>query len=177
LSIRSKENKRETWPFSHGVIPLLILAKSDNFMHRYMDYMIVKSDNMKATTVFKLLALTLIFVFIIGPTTAATSGQEALIAGYIKSSMSNHANIINPNLSVFTDTSAKPIFEKNLSQFVTAEQGCSKCALKNATKTWNSVLGDQYNSVITAEYSKKFSGFYFGAAAGAPAGGGGGCCG
>jgi hypothetical protein len=176
LSIRSKENKRETWPFSHGVIPLLILAKSDNFMHRYMDYMIVKSDNMKATTVFKLLALTLIFVFIIGPTTAATSGQEALIAGYIKSSMSTSFGIspIKPStyngINLSPDAYPKPAW-------VASEKFCSACALKNVTNGENSVLMGDYASVLNKQYSKQFTGFFFGSAAGAPAGGGGGCCG
>ena len=171
--------------FSHGVLTLIILAKSGNFKHRCINKIMVKRDNMKATTVFKLLALTLVFVFIIGPTAATTieSQKSALISGY-KMGPSTYANSINPDLNVFGNISVikpNPVsdpYQTNLWQALPksttglpgSDTFCSPCALKNATKTFNSVLTDNYKNY-------KYSSFYFGASAGAGAGSGGGCCG
>lgn len=131
-----------------------------------------KGDNMKITTGLKLLALTLIFVFIIGPTTASTGDKSSLLSGY-QSSFGN--SMIKPStydgINLSLNTNPKPAW-------VTSEKFCSTCALKNATKTWDSVLSDDVASVINKQYSKKFSGFFFGGAGGSGgAGGGGGCCG
>jgi hypothetical protein len=169
--------------FSHGVLTFIILAKSGNFKHQYMDNIVPKSDNMKATTVFKLLALSL--VSIIGPTTATTydSGKAALISGY-KMGSSTYANSINPDLNVFGNISVikpSPVsdpYQTDLWQALPksdtglpgSDTFCSPCALKNATKTFNSVLTDNYKNY-------KYASFYFGASAGAGASGGSGCCG
>lgn len=106
---------------------------------------------MKTTPAIKVLAIFLVLIFIVVPTTASTTfdaGKAAIISGYKSSSSSTYAN-------VFTDLTGKPHLKSDLIS-----------AYKNANKNVDSVLTQQYN--------KSLSGFFFGGGGGASAGCGGG---
>lgn len=137
---------------------------------------------METTTALKLLAITLVFIFIIGPTTASPkfaltgfeSGKSAIIAEYKSSSTLS----LSPNLKpdwvtsdpkVLFDSAKSDLHEKNLwKAFPDFVPYCSTCAFKNSTENFESMWMQNYES--------KFKGFYFGGGAAGTAGGGSGCC-
>ncbi|MDD1706900.1 MAG: hypothetical protein LUO81_01695 [Methanoregulaceae archaeon] len=106
---------------------------------------------MKTTSVSVLLAITLVLVFIVVPTTASTAfdaGKAAIISGYKSSSSSTYTNLL-------TDLTVKPLLKSDLIS-----------TYQNANKNTYSVLTEQYKISL--------SGFFFGGAGEAAGGGGGG---
>ena len=101
---------------------------------------------MKTTSVSILIAITLILVFIVVPTTASTTfdaGKAAIISGYKSSSSNTYANIL-------TDLTVKPHLKSDL---INAYQNANRNA----------------DSVLTEQYKISLSGFFFGGAGGAGA--------
>jgi hypothetical protein len=136
------------------------------------------SDLMKTTTVLKLLAISLILIFSIGPTTASKydSLVSAKLSAYTSSSRYTllEPQIAKPDLDLIPDLSLKPksnrVFEKDLWQSIpTTGPYSSTCGFNNATRSFVNIIKEEYNS--------PFSKFYFGGGAGGGGGGGGGCCG
>ena len=91
---------------------------------------------MKTITTFKLLAIILVFIFIIGPATASKgfdAGKSAILSEYISSSgyskfiSSDYGSIVKPDFSVISNPSMKP----NLNLF------------KNIPLSWDSAFIDQ----------------------------------
>ena len=141
----------------------------------------------------KLLAVTLVFIFIIGPATAGVFDQlEGRIQekSYSQESMkllafksSDQYSLLEhkfakPGVNVFADSSliAKSeivefdLFEKNLWEVLPATgPHCSTCGFNNATKSFVSILSEEYKSPMSK--------FYFGGAGGGGGSAGGGCCG
>jgi len=168
-------------------------------MRHDMDYSVLKGDNMK-TTVMKLLAMSLVFVFIVVPATvSAGTVKDTLISQYKNSSA---GLFVQPNQ--IPDWAEAPVYSGfdpgAWKRFPESDQFCSACSVKNATKKWNSLMLEQYTSPDTFPKSdktysaamfknaenpwdsvidKKYTnGMFFGGAgggAGAPSGGG--CCG
>jgi hypothetical protein len=133
---------------------------------------------MKTTTVLKLLAISLVLIFIIGPTTASKydSLVSAKLSAYTSSSGYTllEPQIAKPDLDPIADLSLKPksnqVFEKELWQSVpTTGPYCSTCDFNNATRSFVNIFREEYKSTLSK--------FYFGGAAGTGGGGGGGCCG
>ncbi len=148
---------------------------------------------MKSTSVRMVLAISLVFIFIIGPATAGVFDQlEGSIQekSYLRESAkvlafksSDQYSLLEykfaKHVDGFADSSliAKSdivefdLFEKNLwTVLPAAGPHCSSCGFNNATRS--------FGSVFTEEYKTSLSKFYFGAAGGGGApGGGGGCCG
>lgn len=155
---------------------------------------------MKTVPVPKLLAISLAFIFVIGPAAAGVFDQlegvvqnktytreSAKLSGYTSSALysplePHHAKI---DLDRFVDNSIQPkaelatfnLFDKNLWQSIPASGPyCSTCASNNATKTWKSVMLDNYDTAFIKKYKTTTSMFAGGGGAGG-APGGGGCCG
>lgn len=136
---------------------------------------------MKTTTILKVFAICLVFVFTMGPPAAAAgvSGKAAIISGYQGSSgysqivPSAFAGMVKPDLDRYIDTRAEPSPKTDW----TAGEVCNTCAVRNASKTWQSVMMGDFRSVMKEKYGKDLSGYYFGGGAGGGGAGGGGCCG
>ncbi|MDD1707122.1 MAG: hypothetical protein LUO81_02890 [Methanoregulaceae archaeon] len=127
---------------------------------------------MKTTTALKLLAITLILIFIVGPTTAsAATGKAAILEGYKSSSSISSSNNIKPDWAKLDlPVATFETYEKDLWQSLPATGPyCSSCAIKNATRAYNSLMKEDYFA-----YSP-LSGFFFGGG-GFDGGGGGACC-
>jgi hypothetical protein len=148
---------------------------------------------MKITTVLKLLAISLVFIFLTGPAAAGVfdqldgliqekyySRESTRLSGYMSSTQYSllEPQFAKPDLDVFADTSVKPrsdlakidLIEKDLWQSLpTSGPYCPTCGFNNATKS--------FGSIFTEEYKSPLSKFYFGGAGAGGAPGGGGCCG
>jgi hypothetical protein len=128
---------------------------------------------MKTTTAWKVLAICLVFIFIIGPTTALTgfSGKAAIIDGYKSSSgysLDIYAGVVKPNPQMYIEPTFKP---SALTPYPKPDWAfCSECAFKNSTRSFSDVFLENYTS-------PKASFYFGGGVGGASAGGGGGCCG
>ena len=127
---------------------------------------------MKTTTALKLLAITLILIFIVGPTTAlAATGKAAILEGYKSSSSISSSNNIKPDWAKLDlPTATFDVYKKDLWQSLPATGPfCSTCATKNATRAYNTIMsGNLFKN-------SPLSGFFFGGG-GFDGGGGGACC-
>lgn len=152
-----------------------------------------EGDRMKTISLQKLLAFSLVFIFIIGPATAGvfdqlegriqekTYSRESVKLSSFKSS--SHYSLLEPKFTKYgldelaeyiitpkSDIVTVNLFEKDLWQVLPATgPHCSSCGFNNATRS--------FGSIFMEEYEMPSAKFYFGGSGGGGAPGGGGCCG
>jgi hypothetical protein len=167
-------------------------VQTNEFMWFDTNDLLSNGDHMNTTTMLKLFAISLAFIFIIAPVTAGVFGQldglirdksytreSTKLSGYIGSSQYSllEPKFSKPDLGGFADLSIKPksdlakigIIEKDLWQSIpTTGPYCPTCGFNNATKSFGSMFSEEYKSPL--------KGYFFGgSAAGAGASGGCGC--
>jgi hypothetical protein len=117
-----------------------------------MNVRLSSGDNMKTTTALKLLVITLVFIIIIGLTTASmgviNTSKSAIISGYKSNSgysqlkSNNYSNILKSDHSTKSDTNIlKPPYSALSNPIIKSYP--KNLISKNTTKSWDSAFTSQ----------------------------------